>query len=323
MQKLPVKLKNTPGDAPQVPCSVRPWLNREETLGAVDKVLAGNNSDVDQLQHTGGLKAIVYVLNKNRKPLMPCKPAKARHLLKLKKAKVIKRNPFTIQLNWNCEKETQPVTLGIDAGYSFIGFSAITEKKELIAGEVVMLKGMKGRIESKRQYRRDKRNKLWHRPARFLNRGKERYPYNDKYHFAIVSPSDSRLIDLLNVKYVLSKEEIKSKKYRLVYDKKVKIYENKGVLPRAFIVHKYIEEKDRETTLSWIENEIVNPAEAVILGGGAGPIPLIHQLESNLSSRERKSEVKIVHYSPNKIVLNASTDKKGILFLSHSLCIMS
>ncbi len=177
MQKLDRRNTYTPTDAPQVRSNCGNVVKQSYEVGSVPHNLKtlSNNSDVDQLQHTGGLKAMVYVLNKNRKPLMPCKPAKARHLLKLKKAKVVKRNPFTIQLLWNCEKNTHPVKLGIDAGYSFIGFSATTENGELIAGEVIMLKGMKGRIESKRNYRHDRRNKLWHRPARFLNRGKENW----------------------------------------------------------------------------------------------------------------------------------------------------
>jgi hypothetical protein len=41
---------------------------------------------------------LVYVLNKNRIPLMPCSPAKARALLKGGKAKVLRREPFTIIL---------------------------------------------------------------------------------------------------------------------------------------------------------------------------------------------------------------------------------
>ena len=46
----------------------------------------------------------VYVINKNGNPLMPCKPAKARHLLRDGKAKVVRRKPFTIQLLWDCEE---------------------------------------------------------------------------------------------------------------------------------------------------------------------------------------------------------------------------
>jgi RRXRR protein len=41
---------------------------------------------------------LVYVLNKNRIPLMPCAPAKPRVLLKEGKAKVLRREPFTILL---------------------------------------------------------------------------------------------------------------------------------------------------------------------------------------------------------------------------------
>ncbi|PTB30945.1 RRXRR domain-containing protein, partial [Photobacterium phosphoreum] len=39
---------------------------------------------------------LVFVLNKNKEPLMPCLPSKARKLLKDGKAKVVKRTPFTI-----------------------------------------------------------------------------------------------------------------------------------------------------------------------------------------------------------------------------------
>ena len=60
---------------------------------------------------------IVYVINRHGKPLMPCKPSKARKLLKRKKAKVVKRTPFTIQLLYGSSGYTQDVKLGIDAGY--------------------------------------------------------------------------------------------------------------------------------------------------------------------------------------------------------------
>ena len=47
---------------------------------------------------------------------------------------------------------------------------------------------------------------------------------------------DSPMLDLLNVKYVLTDPDvpIESPKYKLVYDAEVKVYENLGVLPRAF-----------------------------------------------------------------------------------------
>jgi O-antigen/teichoic acid export membrane protein len=47
---------------------------------------------------------------------------------------------------------------------------------------------------------------------------------------------DSPMLDLLNVKYVLADPDvpIESPKFKLVYDAEVKVYENLGVLPRAF-----------------------------------------------------------------------------------------
>ncbi|GAB5492447.1 MAG: hypothetical protein Phog2KO_26620 [Phototrophicaceae bacterium] len=40
----------------------------------------------------------VLVLDKNKKPLMPCHPARARELLRKGKATVFRRFPFTIIL---------------------------------------------------------------------------------------------------------------------------------------------------------------------------------------------------------------------------------
>ncbi len=45
---------------------------------------------------------------------------------------------------------------------------------------------------------------------------------------------DSPLLDLLNVKYVVSREPIPNPKYALVYDGEVQIYRNATVMPRAF-----------------------------------------------------------------------------------------
>ncbi len=58
---------------------------------------------------------LVYVISKHGKPLMPCKPQKARRLLKEQKAKVVKRTPFTIQLLYGSSGYKQDVILGVDA----------------------------------------------------------------------------------------------------------------------------------------------------------------------------------------------------------------
>ena len=113
---------------------------------------------------------MVYVLNKQGKPLMPCKEAKARKLLRDGKAKVKQRTPFTIQLNFECENQTQTIKLGIDAGSKTIGLSASTEKDELYSAEVTLRNDIVNLLATRRLYRRTRRNRLRYREARFLNR---------------------------------------------------------------------------------------------------------------------------------------------------------
>ena len=59
--------------------------------------------------------------------------------------------------------------------------------------------------------------------------------YNRIAPFTQFSSLDSPLTDLLNVKYIITEEEIPLPKYKLVYqDESVFVYENLGVAPRAF-----------------------------------------------------------------------------------------
>ena len=118
----------------------------------------------------------VYVINKHGKPLMPCKPQKARKLLTAGKAKVVNHEPFTIQLLFGSSGYRQPVTLGIDAGSVHIGASASTKKQELYASETVMRSGdgkatIVRLLAKRRELRRSRRNrKTRYRKPRFLNR---------------------------------------------------------------------------------------------------------------------------------------------------------
>ena len=114
---------------------------------------------------------VVYVLNRHGKPLMPCHAAKARILLKQGKAKVAQRTPFTIQLLYGSSGYRQPVTLGVDSGYSHIGLSAVTEKKEVYSAEVELRTDIVKLLSERRKYRRARRyRKTRYRKPRFLNR---------------------------------------------------------------------------------------------------------------------------------------------------------
>jgi N6-L-threonylcarbamoyladenine synthase len=112
----------------------------------------------------------VYVLNKRGEPLMPCSPRKAKVLLKQGKAKVVKRSPFTIQLTIATGETKQEITLGIDTGYSNVGASAVTEKKELLSATFRLRTNISDLLKERAMYRRGRRNRLWYRKPRWANR---------------------------------------------------------------------------------------------------------------------------------------------------------
>ncbi len=175
MQKLLVEFENTPGAPPQVPYSVSGALNRDKNLSVPCIVLADNNSDEDQHSGKSRQDLRVPVLNMRGKPLMPTRPRKARILLKQEKAAVVQRSPFTIQLKYPSGETKQALKLGIDAGYTTIGFSTITEKSELLSGELTLRKRISKLIEQKSNYRKTRRSRLLHRKGHKPSVRRKRY----------------------------------------------------------------------------------------------------------------------------------------------------
>jgi len=123
------------------------------------------------------MKEKVYVQDKNGKPLDPTNPARARKLLAKNRAKVVQRKPFTIKI-LDRKKEnsyTKDVTLGIDAGYKKVGFSAVNEDEELISGVLELRTDISKKLEQKANYRRNRRHRnTRYRQPRFDNRKKSK-----------------------------------------------------------------------------------------------------------------------------------------------------
>lgn len=115
---------------------------------------------------------MVYIISKSGKPLMPTNNhAKVRVLLKQKKAKIVKRIPFVIQLNYDTTEYTQEVTLGVDAGSKTIGLSATTKNNVLFEANVQLRNDITKLISARAELRRSRRNrKTRYRKARFNNR---------------------------------------------------------------------------------------------------------------------------------------------------------
>lgn len=97
---------------------------------------------------------------------------KVRRLLKEKKAKAIKRCPFTIKLLYETETNiVQDVVLGMDTGSKNIGVACVGNDEVLYQSQIVIRTDIKKNMDSRRSFRRNRRNrKTRYRPPRFLNR---------------------------------------------------------------------------------------------------------------------------------------------------------
>lgn len=119
----------------------------------------------------------VFVVSSTRKPLMPCRPARARQLLSAGKAAVCRRAPFTILLKDRAEGDAQPVEFKVDPGGKTTGIALVghfeRQGARCLFGANVHHRGqaIKNRLESRRSLRRGRRGrKTRYRAPRFLNR---------------------------------------------------------------------------------------------------------------------------------------------------------
>ena len=117
----------------------------------------------------------IAILDKNNIPQNPTKnKGLIRKLLKDKKAIIFKREPlFTIKLLMDIPELLQPLqslNLGIDCGYSNVGFSVINDNEEIIGGILKLRNDIKEKLKEKANYRNLRRQKLRYRKPRFDNR---------------------------------------------------------------------------------------------------------------------------------------------------------
>ena len=130
----------------------------------------------------------VFVIDKRKKPLMPCSEKRARKLLDSGRARVHRLIPFAIRLIDRdvADCVLQPVTITIDPGSKFTGIALVRESETIdrVSGEIqksitvlnLFELAHRGRqiseaLTARRQMRRRRRSNLRYRAPRFLNRG--------------------------------------------------------------------------------------------------------------------------------------------------------
>lgn len=131
---------------------------------------------------------LVYVLKQNGQPFMPTSRfGKVRRLLKDKKAKVVRREPFTIKLLYEPETNVvQECYCGVDTGSKHVGVAVVGNDKVLYQSQTELRSDIKKKMDRRRAFRCNRRNrKTRYRKCRFLNRRnsikKDRLPPSVKH----------------------------------------------------------------------------------------------------------------------------------------------
>ena len=117
----------------------------------------------------------------------------------------------------------------------------------------------------------------------------------------------SKIIDLLNVKYVLALQEIKDEKLALVMKEgKTFLYENKKAFPKSFFTESYqIGQNDLEVANQMLKSDL---SKKVIL-----------EKDPGLSLEKIKvGQVEIKNYGENEILIQTKNQGPGILVLTDS-----
>lgn len=117
---------------------------------------------------------MVFVIDASKKPLDMCHPAKARKLLKGGKAKIYRKEPFTIILTKVVEEPIEnKYRLKIDYGSRHTGLAILRDAKVCWLGQLEHRTNIKELLNKRRGYRRRRRNvNFRYRKPRFKYRTK-------------------------------------------------------------------------------------------------------------------------------------------------------
>lgn len=113
----------------------------------------------------------IYVLDRNGRPLMPCRWSRARKLLRDGKVVVVRKDIYTIRLTVPSSGYRQNCSMGIDLGSCHVGVSVTTDRRELLSSEVLLRDDISWRLTKRKELRTGRRfRKTRYRAARFDNR---------------------------------------------------------------------------------------------------------------------------------------------------------
>jgi len=130
----------------------------------------------------------------------------------------------------------------------------------------------------------------------------------------IITPQNysSKIADLLNIKYVLSLTDLESSKLELVFrEGETRVYKNKNVSPRAFVVYNYVKAKDKQEAIELLLNKGTDLRKEVILEESLTDWPVGE-------AQPAISKLIIEEYKANSVAIGVKLPQRGILVLTDS-----
>ena len=131
-------------------------------------------------------------------------------------------------------------------------------------------------------------------------------------HYALLRSADSRLLDLMNVEYMVADRELGGR-WKLVFadpDSPVRVYRNPDVMPRAFIVCQSERAESAEAALNRLLDKNFDFRTRVILEKAASDPPAFSGASAPLA------QARIVTYEPERVVVETDSPAEGILVLT-------
>jgi hypothetical protein len=125
------------------------------------------------------------------------------------------------------------------------------------------------------------------------------------------------IMNILNVKYVVSSFKLEDEDFRLVREGKIKLYENLKVLPRAYCVPDATVVKNDAEVLRTLGKRTFNPRVSVLITGEEYErvADNINKIKG-LSPDKYKGETKILKYSLNNVEIETNATGPGFLVLA-------
>ena len=129
-------------------------------------------------------------------------------------------------------------------------------------------------------------------------------------HYGLLRSANSRLLDLMNVQYMVTDRELDGR-WELVFaesDSAIRVYRNRHVLPRAFIVYQAEYAANPDAALARLLEETFDLRTQVILEGATpdlipGALP-------------ETGQARIVRYEPERVAIETNTPADGFLVLT-------